>query len=302
MLRVLQTLTRLAIKSGMLEQHVWKLVTGLRNHYSQRPQAIELETRFDDGIRLVASLSSYIESQLFWQGFQEADEGTIKVLKDHLSTDSVFIDVGANIGSFSLVAAKILSKGTGQVIAFEPSEYHVERLAGNIKLNGFENISLNRLGLSDTAGKHALYVPRSGSGLTNTGGATIFRDEDTPSEKLVMEEVELVRLDDFAAEHGITHVDVMKLDIEGAELRALKGSLRLLTRLRPTVLMEFDLENASRSGDSFDELFSFWSGIDYQVWKIAHTGELTRIDSSKDLDAHQNLLCSPVPVSSAKTN
>ena len=79
--RLLQATVRSALKTGVLKQRTWNLILRLRGYFSRVTPPVELETTFDDNIRIITSLSDHIESQVFWQGFQEADEGVIVLLK-----------------------------------------------------------------------------------------------------------------------------------------------------------------------------------------------------------------------------
>src|SRR5690242_19193095 len=139
--RLSQLVVRSALRTGILKHRAWNLVLKARNSFAQNSPPLELETTFDNNIRIITSLSDHIESQVFWQGFQEADEGVLKILKRRLPVDGIFIDIGANIGTFTLVAARQASRG--QVHAFEPSARHFARLARNIELNRFSNVVLD---------------------------------------------------------------------------------------------------------------------------------------------------------------
>ncbi|MDN5836432.1 MAG: FkbM family methyltransferase, partial [Nitrosospira sp.] len=219
--RLLQTLVRSALKTAALKYWAWRLVLKLRNSFAQVTPPLELETTFDDNIRIITSLSDHIESQVFWQGFQEADEGVIVLLKRHLPVDGVFIDVGANIGTFTLVAARLASRG--QVHAFEPSAHHFFRLARNVELNHFENIVLNRKGLYDQPGEAILFLPSQAGEMNNSGAASLYTSR-AEEPRQVSEAVSLVRLDDYVRDQRIQRINIIKIDIEGAEIKALEGA------------------------------------------------------------------------------
>lgn len=291
--RLLQPLSRLALSSAGLRQFTWPWVRAMRSRYAGHVPPIELEATFDDGVRARLSLSSHIEAQLFWQGFQEADEPTVQALKRLLPKDGVFIDCGANIGSFTLVAAKLARQG--QVHAFEPSRHHIERLAHNISLNAFGNVKLMLVGLSDQPGEAQLFVPVATGEMLNTGGASLFEgDAVAGSLPWIPEPVKLIRLDDYIQDKGISRVDVVKIDIEGAELRALRGASRMLDKFRPQVLMEIDRENLTRAGESVEEVLSFWQDRSYEVMPLAGAEAGRAIKDPKFFVKHQNVLCAPL--------
>lgn len=287
--RILQLLTRTVLRTHPLRPYAWKHILALREYYARTSPSIELLTRFDDGIRARVSLSSHIEAQLFWQGFQEADESSVELLKRLLPSDGVFVDIGANIGSFTLVAAKYAQ--SGRVHAFEPSDFHLQRLVHNIKLNGFDNITINPVGLSDQSCEATLHMPIGHKGITNTGGASLYADKDTP--ELRPETVRLIRLDDYIAQQSIQRLDLIKIDVEGAELHALRGGRKTIARFQPQVIMEVDLNNLTRAGHSIVEILEFWKDLGYSLSIIHSPMRLAPVTRVEDLGPHQNLLCYP---------
>lgn len=288
--RLLQPFARFVARHDMLHPYLWKYLVRLREHFATRRPAVELETTFQGNIRVRTLLSDHIEAQLFWQGFQEADQGVLQRIRAHLPRDGVFIDVGANIGSFTLVGARVAE--VGHVHAFEPSGHHHARLSHNVALNGFTNVTLNQQGLHDQPGSATLFLPRAEGEVNNSGAASLYRDAARDG-KQVVEEVALIRLDDYVADKGVSRVDVIKIDIEGAEYSALKGAMNTLRRFRPLVLMELDRDNLLRAGCTADDILGFWQALGFQVARIDNHGDATPIHSEADLGPHQNLLCQP---------
>ncbi|MCC2680650.1 MAG: Methyltransferase FkbM [Nitrosospira multiformis] len=288
--RLLQAIARPALKTNLLKHAAWRLILKLRKEFAQAVPPVELETTFDENIRIVTSLSDHIESQVFWQGFQEADEGVILLLKRLLPPDGSFIDVGANIGTFTLVAAHRAVRG--QVHAFEPSAHHFARLAHNIELNDFKNVTLNRKGLYDQPGEAVLFLPSQMGEMNNSGAASLYTSglEET---RQVSEAVSLIRLDDYVREKSIGRVDIIKIDIEGAELKALEGARETIARFRPLVFMELDLDNLRRAECSSEEVLQFWKSLNYEVSIIPINGKTVPVISSKEFGPHQNLQCRP---------
>ena len=286
----MQAIVRPALKADLLKHVAWRLILKLRNEFAQAVPPVELETTFDENVRIVTSLSDHIESQVFWQGFQEADEGVILLLKRFLPPDGVFIDVGANIGTFTLVAARRAVKG--QVHAFEPSAHHFARLAHNVALNDFKNVTLNRKGLYDQPGEAVLFLPSQTGEMNNSGAASLYTSglEET---RQVSEAVSLIRLDDYVREKSIGRVDIIKIDIEGAELKALEGARETIARFRPLVFMELDLDNLGRAERSPEEVLQYWKSLNYEVSIILVTGETVPVTSPKEFGLHQNLQCRP---------
>ncbi|MDD2720516.1 MAG: FkbM family methyltransferase [Gallionella sp.] len=288
--QILQPLARLAVSLSPTFPRLWAYVVKARQHYARANPPLEIETVYEGDIRVRALLSDHIEAQLFWQGFQEADEGVLKRIKRHLPEDGTFIDIGANIGSFTLVAAHIAPHG--QVHSFEPSDHHFCRLSHNVALNSFNNVTLNKLGLNDQPGSATLFLPSVCGEMNNSGAASLYAAASAPGAQ-VTEEVALVTLDDYVQEKNIQQIDLIKIDIEGAEFNALKGAAATLARFRPIVLMEMDKDSMQRAACKPEDILDFWRGLGYTVGRIANSGEITPINSTADLLYHQNLMCSP---------
>lgn len=288
--QTLQPLVRLAVKLSPALPRLWGYVVKIRKHYAHSQPPLEIETVFEGDIKVRTLLSDHIEAQLFWQGFQEADEGVLRLIKRHLPPDGIFIDIGANIGSFTLVAARIAPRG--KVHAFEPSDHHFRRLSNNVALNHFGNVALNKLGLSDKTESATLFLPSLSGEMNNSGAASLYSANNAPGMQ-VTEQVQLIALDDYVQKNGINRIDLIKIDIEGAEFDALKGSIETLKRFRPIVLMELDMDNMQRAACSPNEILDFWRALNYRVGRIRNSGETTPINDASDLAPHQNLMCQP---------
>ena len=265
-----------------------KIRTALSSIYRKR-----FATFFQNDLKVWVSLTDHIESQLFWQGVQEGDRGEVALLKKLLEPNHVFFDIGANIGAFSLVASKLLPQGT--VHAFEPSAFHLEKLTANLRLNHAQNVVIHPVALSDTQRSTSLYFPLQEDGLENTGMASQFPFNEANSK---VETIDSVILDDYIEEWNCHKINIMKIDVEGAELKVLQGSLKAIQSNRPHVLMEVNLMHLNRAGCRPEQLIQFWHTLDYQIFIIGNTAELTPVVSMSDLGAHQNVYCRPAELPS----
>jgi len=164
----------------------------------------------------------------FYCDYDERREA--KLVNRVLSPGEVFWDVGANLGYFTLLAAARLGN-TGQVVAFEPGQRAYERLSENISLNSFTNILPCNVAVTDREGEAVLY---SHPGLAD-GRANLYRPGggQTGSEK-----VRTVTLDGWRRRQGLPGPDFIKMDVEGAELAALRGAEETLTSSAPLLLVE----------------------------------------------------------------
>lgn len=142
-----------------------------------------------------------------------------------LCPGQIFVDIGANIGTYAIRAAKILGSA-GRVYAFEPLETNSYRLSAAIQANKVTNIQVVRAAIGD---RDARVTIRDGGRESSASiGHTTGRAFD----------VRMVTLDRFAEEAGIQQLDWVKMDIEGQEPLALSGMPRVIDRFRPHFLFE----------------------------------------------------------------
>jgi FkbM family methyltransferase len=149
------------------------------------------------------------------------DAGKILFLKTFLKSGMTFVDVGANKGDFSLMASQLVGDG-GTVLAFEPEPENHECLRKSIELNGYNNIRLFRVALAERNGTATLHLG------VKSGYHTLVAGE-LPHEQGAIA-VETRTLDSILDELGIASLDMMKIDVEGAELQVLEGASRALRK------------------------------------------------------------------------
>jgi FkbM family methyltransferase len=199
----------------------------------------------------------------------------------------VFFDLGANFGQYTVLAAERVGL-TGKVYSFEPSARMYGELAFNVALNGLEDrCVLNNLALSDKRGSASLSRYEAGAEVYGSLGTQQW----TNSRVVGYEEVVTTTLDSYVAEHRIGHVDLIKMDIEGAELLALRGGERLLrTEDAPAVVLEMVDKNAKGFGYSALEAWDFLDAIGYRLYSFNRRSELSRAVRPNDFQTGTNLL------------
>lgn len=207
-------------------------------------------------------------------------------LRPHLRPGGVFVDAGANLGVFTLFAAARVGPA-GRVLAFEPSGREFAQLERNVALNGLGQVSLHRAALGEAAGEAELRVAEEGHAGHNTLGSGFAYDVA----EAARERVAVVRLDDALA--GMERCDAIKLDIEGAELRALRGAAETLARLRPVLAVEMSGASLAANGASVAEVMRFLDAAGYDAFDIdPATGGLRR-DCRVEPDVSKNIMALP---------
>jgi len=154
--------------------------------------------------------------------FGEDYEPELIFLEKLLFRGGVFVDIGACFGVYTLAGSRIVG-AEGKVIAFEPGTKAFSVLQANIRINNFTNVTAFRLALADRKTMLKLYHHPDAS--RNSLGTT--------EESAEYEEVQSQTLDATLHEAGVSHVDLIKMDVEGAEELVLRGGKRL-ARFKPS--------------------------------------------------------------------
>ncbi|HEX2063528.1 MAG TPA: FkbM family methyltransferase, partial [Acidimicrobiales bacterium] len=157
------------------------------------------------------------------------EPAVMTVLSKLLPPDAVVVDVGANIGALSVVLAHLAP--AGHICALEPAAESFGFLEENLAANGAANVTAERLALYDVNGTTVLHYPEAFA-----AGAFVSEVVDEG----VSEEVETARLDDWVERRRLDRLDLVKLDVEGAESRVLHGGRATIERFRPHLLVEFN--------------------------------------------------------------
>lgn len=152
-------------------------------------------------------------------------------LKKTLKEGGVFVDIGANIGYFTLLAASLVGP-QGFVHAFEPHSDNCESIQRSLEVNAFKNVTVYPFAIAESRKTFQLDV----TGSSSNGRVVDFSPhavQGAGPERLV----EAITLDEILAE--IDRIDVIKMDIEGAEPRAWQGMAQIVQRHGPVVIFEF---------------------------------------------------------------
>ena len=221
----------------------------------------------------------------FCQGDFEAEE--TKILTGLGVGRRVFVDIGANIGWFSLHMGRVLGPGGGCVYAIEPVPQSRSELASNVTLNELTDvISIWPCALGAEPGEMELIVPRA---YPSAASARQLHP-DLPSDVV---RCPVTTLDHFAREHGVAKVDVIKCDVEGAELMVLDGAMDVITRDRPVMMFELLRKWSQRFGYHPNVVIDRLLSLEYRSFAIGK-GDIREIVEIDDATAETNFLFVPV--------
>ena len=217
--------------------------------------------------------------------------GTTKVFEENVKSGNCVLDIGANVGYFTLLAARLVGP-TGKVYAFEPEPSNYDVLVKNLGLNGYENVDAIPMAVSSEKGEAQLIISALDSGFHSLAHLNL------PERGSVS--VETITIDSFLEERGWPHVDFVKMDIEGWEVAALDGMGQFFQRTSTVrLVIEFCpwiMEVVGVTPESFiDRLLSY--GLDVNLinldgvepLKTSNLPEL--LDRLNRKDGYANLYC-----------
>ena len=234
-------------------------------------KGVKKRVKLKDGIIYELIISDWVQGNLYFVGKYEAAE--IKFVKDNVTNGNVFIDIGANIGLYSLTASQSVKK-SGKVIAFEPFLNNYKLFKNNIAFNGFTNIIVENQAISDSNKQITLFYNTKDD---NLGMASSYLSEYTHSEM-----INAISLDQYVADHKIAAVDFVKIDIEGGEYIALIGMKNILSNCNPILLIEMDEGILSSTPYRKEDIIGYLNGFGYEMFYIDDHGKLSSIEVNKN--------------------
>jgi FkbM family methyltransferase len=211
-----------------------------------------------DGFRLCFDRSD-VDAPEFLLGTYE--ETTTRLFKRLVKPGMVVVDLGAHIGWYTLLAARSVGE-TGRVYAFEPSQANFLFLLRNLDLNGIHNVIPVRKAVSNTTGPMTLFLGQHG----RTGLNTLYPNRFTGGDVVT---IEAITLDDFFEKEGWPRIDLVKMDIEGAEPAALEGMTRLIQKMDSMkLIVEFFPTTLQAAGASPQQFLERLLGLGLSVQVI----------------------------------
>jgi len=205
----------------------------------------------------------------------------IEAMKRYLKPGDVFIDVGANIGYLSAIAAGLVRR-EGQVHCFEPVPVYFERLERLAELNPGHKIVANDCAAGEKRGTCRIYITRE------AGQNTMVPAYQRAIEITSSLEVPVVRLDSYIEQRGLDHVGLIKIDAEGFEFPALRGLQGYFERTshRPAIICEIAPRAYPLMGKRLPDLADYMSDYGYAAYDLIDGStpvELSEIEHVEDV-------------------
>jgi FkbM family methyltransferase len=180
-------------------------------------------------------------------------------VREVLRPGGVFLDIGANVGHYTTLAASLVGS-TGRVVAFEPSPYAYAKLKAVLEDNHLDQVSLFQSAAGDQSGQLDLYLPSEG--YLHSPSLVQSDESYTPVK------VEVCCLDSHPALANLPAIDMMKIDVEGFEPNALRGMCASLMSGKVKYLMcEFNSGWLEANGSSCSQLLELIKGMNFVAYK-----------------------------------
>lgn len=226
-----------------------------------------------------------IPRQLITYGHYE--KYATELFKKLVKRGDVIVDIGAHIGHYTLIAADLVGED-GKVFAFEPAPDNYAFLVKNVEVNGYNNVTTVQKAVSNKGGTTKLLLNPH-----DTGQHAIYNGHDDRNSLVI----ETVTLDDFFKDKE-NRIDIIKMDVEGAEMLVLQGMSEILKRNNDLkIFTEFSPTMLRRAGSSPEEYLKQLMSYGFKLFYInekSETLEPIDIDKAMQIGAEEkwtNLLC-----------
>jgi FkbM family methyltransferase len=212
-----------------------------------------------DGMSVLVKANEDVGREIYF--FQDFESEESKYILENIRETDICVDVGANIGFYSLSFAKKAVRG--EVHCFEPVPLNFHMMAVNVLANAFSNVSMNNCAVGDVNCETEFCVAQDGafSSLINTGRKVV-------SEIL---KTRVLTLDSYCRERNLTRIDVLKVDVEGAEMAVIRGATEVLSdpKRRPhLVMLELFEPMLQQFGSTLAQVEELMSGYGYRPFVL----------------------------------
>ena len=210
--------------------------------------------------------------------FRDYYEPELAYLEKLLSPGRVFVDAGANFGIYTAMASKAVGEA-GRVISFEPSTRAFPVLRRNIAINDFKNVLAFPVAPTDKPGRAQLYHHFA------VGSDALAKDSSFDPHAYA-QEIETESLDNVLRRTATERVDVIKMDVQGAEELAIRGANEIIRSMHPVIMFEYHPEGALSLGLDPNGAWNFLHRHGYEFVGVGQEGASNRLLSPPDTIAN----------------
>lgn len=241
---------RLLRAAGVLDDALWSGAPKVFARGAMHGYVMELD------------LADHFDRMTYFYGhYHELDVQLL--MKTAIQPGDTFVDVGANSGMITLMAARCVGPG-GRVFAFEPNPVAMARLGTSVTANGLSWVTPFEAGLSESAAQLTLRIPPGTNDARATFGNGSFPESE---ERIAKRTASVVRGDDVLLE-VVSAPLAVKVDVEGFEEKVINGLERTIRRFKPLIITEVVGDNLARGGSSVKSLFDAMARLGYRPFRI----------------------------------
>lgn len=193
----------------------------------------------------------------FWMPLGLYERETAQWLMENIKPGKIFFDIGSNAGYFTLIGSLLVRNG--KTIAFDPVPLNVTVIAEQVRLNNITNVMVENCALSDDEGNVG-FVIESCNANSHMSSVTIIQEKIKPFRNIT---VDAIRLDTYVQNKKVIP-NIVKIDVEGAELKVLSGGIITFTNYRPIAIV------STHSEQLFNECIEFFNRINYKVSTLSN--------------------------------
>lgn len=200
----------------------------------------------------------------------------------------VFYDIGANIGYYTIK----MSPFAKEINSFEPVKKTFELLAKNKSVNNLENVHLHKYGVSNRN------ISLNINLYSSSGNDSIIKrniPENHSCKFIGVEEIATVTLDSFVQNNNIALPDVIKIDVEGAELYVLEGAKGTINFNKPIIIFEYSESTFEDANYTFDDIIEYFKEMNYLFYGISNDNKIKNLItlSNDNLSIISNIIAIP---------
>lgn len=189
--------------------------------------------------------------------YKVGEKYELELFKRIVKRNMIIFDIGANIGIYTLRAAKLIGD-RGNVYAFEPEIYNYTLLKKRVKKEGIKNVLVEKLALSDKKGKTRLFIDGFNPGNHSFSSNNLYCSGGSQL-------VKTTTIDKYISANKIKKVDLIVMDVQGAESNILRGAINLLKKGNTRIMMEYWPQGIQNLGKDPFELIKRLVSYGYKI-------------------------------------
>jgi FkbM family methyltransferase len=216
---------------------------------------VEVEAQLEHSLWISLRLRTWVDYNIYCLGLYE--EPLARFFTGAIKPDSTVLDIGAYIGQYTLLAAK--HAPLGRAIAFEPHPESHRRLLDNVTRNHLSNVTVLSQAVGSTPGRMPFDLQEQQ-----------YSSKLIPSSQVgdALAEFEVTTVDETVRKLGLPCVDLIKIDVEGAEGQVLSGAQATLSAFHPLLIVEIDRSGEQVFGDDSENTLASLQGLGYQLHRV----------------------------------